>query len=147
MEVRRVDAKSRSVDVTRKTVKPAEAKEAKEKYGLSKKVHVIMRATAVILKIPVVELYEEWGWDLYDKFDHAFDAFRMILAEPELVFTKIDIPKEHQEALKTVIEKYIGIKPKKIRADFSATCTSFVGVELIKEAMALAKHTVNTKEW
>ena len=100
MEVRRVDAKSRSVDVTRKTVKPHEAREHKEKYIKSKKVHVIMRATAVALKTPVIELYEQWGWDLYEKFEHhAHDTLRIILAEPELVFVKLDIPKDHQEAL------------------------------------------------
>merc|ERR1712166_73735 len=147
MEVRRVDIKSKSVDVTRKTVKPHEAKDAKARYILSKKVHVIMRATAVALKTPVIELYEEWGWDLYDKFEHAYDALRIILAEPELVFDKIDISKEHQEALKTVINKYIGIKKMKIRGDFSATCTSSDGVELIKEAMAMAKHQVYSEDW
>lgn len=148
MEVRRVDVKSKSVDVTRKTVKPHEAKEHKANYIKSKKVHVIMRATAVALKTPVVDLYEQWGWDLYEKFEHhAHDTLRIILAEPELVFVKLDIPKDHQEALQQVIIKYIGIKPKKIRADFSATCTSFEGVELIKEAMAMARHIVNCKEW
>ena len=147
MEVKRVDVKSKSVDVTRKTVKPHEAKEHKGKYILSKKVHNIMKSTAVALKIPVIDLYEEWGWDLYDNFEHAYDAFRIILAEPEVVFSKIDIPEDHQEALKQLIIKYIGIKPKKIRADFSATCTSFEGVELIKEAMGKAKHAVCCKDW
>jgi len=58
MEVRRVDYKTKSVDVTRKTVKDSERKEAMEKFKKAKKVHAIMRATAVALKIPVLELYE-----------------------------------------------------------------------------------------
>ena len=42
-----------------------------------------MRVTAVALKTNALKLYEDWGWDLYDKFDHAYDAFRIALAEPE----------------------------------------------------------------
>jgi len=38
-----------------------------------------MRACAVQLKTPVEELYEEWGWDLYDLFEHALDAFRIAI--------------------------------------------------------------------
>jgi len=95
MEVRRVDNKSRSVDVTRKTVKPNEASTAMENFKASKKVHAIMRAVAVKLKTPVEEIYEQWGWDLYDKYEHAFDAFRIAMQNPEQVYSKIDIPERH----------------------------------------------------
>jgi len=79
MEVRRVDEKSQSVDVTRKSVKEGEAEVAMTRFKNSKKVHAIMKACAVQLKTPVEELYEEWGWDLYDKFEHALDAFRIVV--------------------------------------------------------------------
>jgi translation initiation factor 2 alpha subunit (eIF-2alpha) len=40
-----------------------------------------MRQTAIKLKTPVEQLYEQFGWDLYDKcgFEHAFDAFRVAM--------------------------------------------------------------------
>ena len=38
-----------------------------------------MRQTAVKLNKNVEQLYEEFGWDLYDQFDHAYDAFRIAL--------------------------------------------------------------------
>lgn len=37
--------------------------------------------------------------------------------------------------------------PLKIRVDFALTCTSFEGVDVIKEALLTAKHQVNTDEW
>ena len=117
------------------------------RFKNAKKVHAIMRSCAVQLKTPVEELYEEWGWDLYDKFDHAFDAFRIAVQNPEAVLKEIDISKKHSEVLLAMIEKKIGMKPKKIRADFSLTCTSIKGVDLIKEAMLTAKHTVNRDGW
>ena len=79
-----------------------------DKFKKAKKVHAIMRATAVALKTPVIELYEQWGWDLYDPpFEHAFDAFRIALSEPEQVFPKVKIPEKHKEALLKIIESKI----------------------------------------
>jgi len=37
--------------------------------------------------------------------------------------------------------------PLKIRVDFSLTCTSFEGVDVIKEALLTAKHRVNDETW
>jgi translation initiation factor 2 alpha subunit (eIF-2alpha) len=36
-----------------------------------------MCQTAIKLQIKVEDLYDRWGWDLYEKFEHAFDAFRI----------------------------------------------------------------------
>ena len=147
MEARRVDKNNKSVDVTRKTLKEVDKLEAMERFKKSKKVHAIMRATAVSLKTPVLELYEEWGWDLYDEYEHAFDALRIALVEPEEVFTKINISEKHKEALLKVIEAKIPMQPKKIGANFSLTCTGIGGIDLIKEALLTAKHAVNINGW
>ena len=32
------------------------------------------------------KLYEKFGWDLYDKFEHAYDAFKLAMNDPEAVF-------------------------------------------------------------
>jgi translation initiation factor 2 subunit 1 len=37
--------------------------------------------------------------------------------------------------------------PLKIRVDFALTCTTFEGVEVIKEALLTAKHIVNVDGW
>ena len=83
MDVRRVDVKTKSVDLSRKSIKPEDRQDAMDRFKKAKKVHAIMRVTAVALKTNALKLYEDWGWDLYDKFDHAYDAFRIALAEPE----------------------------------------------------------------
>lgn len=46
-----------------------------------------MRQTAIKLQVPLEQLYESWCWDLYDKFDHAYDAFRVVLSDPEAIFS------------------------------------------------------------
>ena len=95
MEVLRVDEEKKCIDLSKKNMKADAIDEAYKRYIASKKVHAIMRQTAIKLKTPVIELYERWGWDLYDNFEHAHDAFRIALSDPQTVFSQIDIPEEH----------------------------------------------------
>jgi translation initiation factor 2 alpha subunit (eIF-2alpha) len=42
-------------------------------------VHNIMKKVAFQLDCKIIDLYEQFGWDLYDKYDHALDAFKQIM--------------------------------------------------------------------
>ena len=42
-------------------------------------VHNILKEVAMKLNCKLIELYESFGWDLYDKYEHAYDAFKMIM--------------------------------------------------------------------
>lgn len=79
MVVIRVDKEKRYVDLSKKKVLPEEAAKREKFFKKAKMVHNIMKETAVKLDCYLIELYEKFGWDLYDKFDHAFDAFRLSL--------------------------------------------------------------------
>lgn len=41
----------------------------------------------------------------------------------------------------------IASNPLKIRVDFALTCTSFDGIDVIREALLTAKHRVNDQNW
>jgi hypothetical protein len=30
--------------------------------------------------VPVIDLYNQFGWDLYKKYGHAYDAFKLIVS-------------------------------------------------------------------
>ena len=79
MEVLRVDNQSMCIDLSKKSIQPDAHDDAVKRYKKAKQVHTIMSQTAIKLNIPVEELYSKWGWDLYDRFEHAFDAFRIAL--------------------------------------------------------------------
>jgi len=82
MEVLRVDEEKMYIDLSKKSMMPDSREEAEKRWKKSKKVHEIMFEVALKLKIEnVEELYEAWGWDMYEKcgFDHAFDAMRVAL--------------------------------------------------------------------
>lgn len=80
MEVLRVDEEKHYVDLGKKSLKPDEVDEADKRYKKSKKVHEIMIECAIKMKQPIEQLYEGWGWDLYDLgYDNAIDALRVCM--------------------------------------------------------------------
>jgi translation initiation factor 2 subunit 1 len=70
-----------------------------------------------------------------------------VFSDPEAIFSKVDIPKEHQAVLIETIRIKIASNPMKIRVDFALTCTSFDGIDVIREALLTAKHQVNDNDW
>ena len=80
MEVLRIDERG-NIDLSRKNILPESLEEAEENFKKSKKVHEVMIETSIKAKCGIEELYEAWGWDLYDKcgFEHALDALRVAL--------------------------------------------------------------------
>jgi len=108
-----------------------------------------MFEVAMKLKTPIETLYEAWGWDIYEKcgFEHALDALRVAMQDPELIFSKITISADHKEKLIETLNRKLTVHPFKIRVDFTLTCTGYDGVEAIKEALLTAKHEVNDETW
>ena len=117
MEVMRVDAEKRCIDLSKKSLKEDQKEAAMQRYKKAKIVHAIMRQTAVKLKTPVLELYEKFGWDLYDQFEHAYDAFRIALSDTKTAFAKVDIKPEQLEVLMDTIRRKMSTNPLKIRCD------------------------------
>lgn len=71
----------------------------------------------------------------------------MIFRDPDAVFSKVNITKEQREALLKTINNKMSSKDLKIRVDFALTCTSFDGVDVIREALLTAKQKVNVDGW
>ena len=81
MEVLRVDEEKMYIDLSKKSLMSDSIDEANKRWTKSKKVHEIMFEVAMKLKTPIEQLYEQWGWDLYESagFDHALDAMRVAM--------------------------------------------------------------------
>jgi translation initiation factor 2 subunit 1 len=89
MMVYKVDKDKGYIDLSKKQVQPDEAIEAEKKYKKSKMVHNILKEVAVKLNCKVQELYETFVWDLYEKYDHAYTAFKQIMVDQETVYSKL----------------------------------------------------------
>jgi translation initiation factor 2 subunit 1 len=94
MQVIGVDQKGGFIDLSKRTVQLQDVETKKKEFDKAKIVHLILRLTAFNMQCKLIELYEAFGWDLYDKFGHAYDAFKMCLSDPDLVFSKVTITEE-----------------------------------------------------
>lgn len=79
MMVIRVDKEKRYIDLSKKKVQPEEAVNCEKHFKKAKMVHNILKQMAVKMDCTLLSLYEDFGWDLYDKFGHAYDSFRLIM--------------------------------------------------------------------
>ena len=119
MQIISVDQEGGFIDLSKRTVQPTDIEEKRKQFDKSKVVHLIMRLTAFNLKCKTQELYEDFGWDLYDNFDHAYDAFKLALTDPDIVFEKVNITEAQKTALLANIHKKMASQPIKLRSRFN----------------------------
>ncbi|XVF52800.1 hypothetical protein PTKIN_Ptkin05aG0047800 [Pterospermum kingtungense] len=108
------------------------------------------------------ELYNKIGWPLYRKYGHAFEAFKIIVTDPDSVLNTLTsevkkpgpdgqevtevvpaVTEEVKDALVKNIRRRMTPQPLKIRADVEMKCFQFDGVLHIKEAMRQAEAAGN----
>ncbi len=146
MMVIRVDKDKRYIDLSKKKVLATDAIVSEKHFKKAKMVHNILKQVATKLECTLLELYEKFGWDLYDKYTHAFDAFRLIMNDPEQVFAHIDITDEQKKALIEAISRKMAPSAVKIRCDFELTCFTYEGIDAIREALLAAKKAVSDEQ-
>ncbi|KNE58547.1 hypothetical protein AMAG_04113 [Allomyces macrogynus ATCC 38327] len=133
--VLRVDKEKGYIDLSKRRVAPEDIAKCEEKFNKSKAVHSIMRHVAEKCDVPLNELYEQFGWPLYKKFGHAYEAFKLAIAEPEKVFEGLEIEPAIYEELIANIKRRMTPQPVKIRADVEVTCFTYEGIDAIKTAL------------
>ncbi|CAI9091769.1 OLC1v1026880C3 [Oldenlandia corymbosa var. corymbosa] len=160
--VLRVDKEKGYIDLSKRRVSEEDIAACEERYNKSKLVHSIMRHVAETLKIDLEDLYIHIGWPLYRKYGHAFEAFKLIVNDPDSVLNSLtrevkEIGPDGQEVTKVVpavteevkdslvknIRRRMTPQPLKIRADIEMKCFQFDGVLHIKEAMRKAEAAGN----
>ncbi|XP_047953476.1 eukaryotic translation initiation factor 2 subunit alpha homolog, partial [Salvia hispanica] len=128
----------------------------------SKLVHSIMRHVAETMSVDLEDLYIHVGWPLYKKYGHAFEAFKVMVNDPNSVLDTLTreitevgpdgqevkkvvpaISEEVKDALVKNIRRRMTPQPLKIRADIEMKCFQFDGVLHIKEAMRKAEAVGN----
>eukprot|EP00268_Persea_americana_P051496 TRINITY_DN5697_c0_g1_i4.p1 TRINITY_DN5697_c0_g1~~TRINITY_DN5697_c0_g1_i4.p1 ORF type:complete len:344 (-),score=74.85 TRINITY_DN5697_c0_g1_i4:830-1861(-) len=160
--VLRVDKEKGYIDLSKRRVSEEDIQACEERYNKSKLVHSIMRHVAETMQLDLEDLYIHVGWPLYRKYGHAFEAFKLIVTDPDSVLNSLtrevkEIGPDGQEVTKVVpamseevkdaliknIRRRMTPQPLKIRADIEMKCFQFDGVLHIKEAMRKAEATGN----
>eukprot|EP00172_Hildenbrandia_rubra_P000136 Plantae.Rhodophyta-Hildenbrandia_rubra.ctg10610.p1 GENE.Plantae.Rhodophyta-Hildenbrandia_rubra.ctg10610~~Plantae.Rhodophyta-Hildenbrandia_rubra.ctg10610.p1 ORF type:complete len:330 (+),score=76.32 Plantae.Rhodophyta-Hildenbrandia_rubra.ctg10610:1289-2278(+) len=141
----RVDKEKGYIDLSKRRVAPEDIERIREKWNKSRAVHSIVRNIAKNTDTDMEELYKRWGWPLYKKYGHAYDAFKSAAKDPEAVLEGLDItPKEKEELMKN-IEMRLTPQPIKMRADVEVTCFRYEGIDAIKAALK-AGESVGSEE-
>ncbi|XVF52803.1 hypothetical protein PTKIN_Ptkin05aG0048000 [Pterospermum kingtungense] len=149
--VLRVDKEKGYIDLSKRRVSEEDIQACEERYNKSKLVHSIMRHVAETLDIDLEELYIKIGWPLYRKYGHAFEAFKIIVTDPDSVLNTLTsevkkpgpdgqevtevvpaVTEEVKDALVKNIRRRMTPQPLKIRADVEMKCFQFDGVLHIK---------------
>jgi translation initiation factor 2 subunit 1 len=147
--VLRVDKEKGYIDLSKRRVAPEDIVAAEKKFNKSKSVHSIMRHVSETCRIRMEELYQMFCWDLYKRFGHAEDAFKLCLTEPEQVLGKYNLPKELYDNLLKNIGRRLMPQAVKVRADIELSCFTYEGIDAIKAALkageACGSNDVNVK--
>ncbi|KAJ2063010.1 hypothetical protein GGI17_002053 [Coemansia sp. S146] len=141
----RVDKEKGYIDLSKRQASPEEVRKCREKFERSKTVHSIVVNVAKNLGLEAEDLYKRFGWPLYKKYGHAYDAFKLAITDYDEVLGEYNLEPELKKELMTFITRRLAPKNSKLRADFEMTCYSFQGVEAIRKALKAAE-SVSTKE-
>ncbi|KAI8321618.1 hypothetical protein GQ54DRAFT_297882 [Martensiomyces pterosporus] len=137
--VLRVDKEKGYIDLSKRQAAPEDAQKCEEKYQKSKAVHSIINHVAKKLGQDIEDLYTQFGWPLYKKYGHAYDAFKLAIANPEAIFDEFGLGKEVLDELMVNIRRRLTPQPVKIRADIEVSCFGYQGVEAIRKALKAAE--------
>jgi len=133
--VLRVDREKGYIDLSKRRVSPEDIQKCEEKFNKSKAVHSIIRHVSETCKLPVLELYQSFGWDLYKKYGHAYDAFKLAVTQPDKILSTYKVRDDVKNALLKNISRRLTPQAVKIRADLEVTCFGYEGIDAIKDAL------------
>mmetsp|Transcript_10392 Transcript_10392/g.18957 ORF Transcript_10392/g.18957 Transcript_10392/m.18957 type:complete len:310 (-) Transcript_10392:344-1273(-) len=133
--VLRVDKDKGYIDLSKRRVSAEDVDKLEFKYNKSKQVHSIMRQVSETCKIPMIQLYEAWGWDLYKRFGHAYDAFKVLVGTPDKVVGQYNLEEKVKASLIKTVKRRLTPQPIKIRADIEVTCFAYEGIDAVKAAL------------
>ncbi|KAJ1782456.1 hypothetical protein LPJ59_006805 [Coemansia sp. RSA 2399] len=143
--VQRVDTEKGYIDLSKSKVMPEEAEKCNERYQKSKMVHSVITHVAKKMDMEPEALYEKVGWPLYKKYGHAYDAFKLAIANPEAVLGEFGMDSALLEELMANISRKFTPQKVKLRADLEIQCYGFEGVEAVRKAIKAAE-SVSTEE-
>ena len=140
--VLRVDKEKGYIDLSKRRVSPEDVAACEDKFNKAKAVHGVLRHLAERRKFYLEDLYERIAWPLYRKYGHAYDAFKIALAEEQGggsdtddPFASLDVPADVIDELKLYIRRRLAPQPIKIRADVEVSCFTYDGIDAIRDAL------------
>merc|ERR1712216_151802 len=136
--VLRVDQEKGYIDLSKRRVSPEDVQKCDERFQRSKAVHSILRHVSEVGHTDMEALYRMTAWPLYEKFGHAYEAFRAAITDPDSIFNEDNMPgldPSLKDMMLDNIKKRLTPTAVKIRADIEVTCFEYEGITAIKGAL------------
>lgn len=144
VRVVRVDEVKGYIDLSKVKVQYEDKNICLERYNNSKTVHSIIRTLVESSNYEIEDLYKSLVWPLYlsKLYKHPLDAYKEALNNPQKVFNLLQIKDEGiKEKLINEIKRRLPTQLLKCFSEFELSCTSFNGIDDIKEALKVgSKH-------
>jgi len=140
--VLRVDKEKGYIDLSKRRVSPEDVAQTEEKFNKSKAVHSIMRHVAETCKRELDTLYTGFGWPMYKKYGHAYEAFKRCVAsdkEADALVAEFGLDDEVKDSLIKNIRRRLTPQPVKLRADVEVTCFAYEGVDAVRDSLVEAQ--------
>ena len=90
--VLRVDKEKGYIDLSKRRVSPEDVQKCDERFQRSKAVHSILRHVSEVCSVEMEGLYTQTAWPLYQKYGHAYEAFRAAITDPDSIFNEETMP-------------------------------------------------------
>ncbi len=136
VNVLRVDENKGFIDLSKSVMTPKDCEKGIEKYEKAKLVHLIANQICERLNIDYIEFCEKFIWKLYDKYEHAYIAFRIINEDDaNIIFKDFEFDDNTKKIIIEEIKKKMISPISKIRGDFEIKCFTENGIDSIKEAL------------
>lgn len=138
--VLRVDKENGYIDLSKRRVSAEEIAKCEERYSKAGAVHSVMKHVAISEKVDLESVYTSVGWPLYEKYSHAYNAFKLLLTgSDEDIFEGIDISESRKKRIVDYVLVHLAPQPVRIRADFEITCFSYDGIDAIRDSLLLGE--------
>jgi translation initiation factor 2 subunit 1 len=145
--VLRVDEEKGYIDLSKRRVDATDIAKCEEKYAKSRAVHSILRNVSEKTGFPLLHLYEQFGWDLHKRYEHAYTAFQLMVSNADEVLAPYEsvIDPSVRKCLVDNVKLRLTPQALKFRADLEVTCFAYAGINAIKKALLSGK-ACETKE-
>lgn len=144
--VLRVDKEKGYIDLSKRRVTEEDIAACEEKFNKSMQVHSMLSRVAKTCNTELIKLYKQFGWAMYKKYGHAYDAFKKVVSGDEALLDEFEMSDDVKKALLHNIKRRLTPQPHSIRATVEVTCFGYQGIDAIKEALFAGQEVVPEKK-
>lgn len=134
LQVLGVNESTGSVDLSKKMLTKDDIDKGNTHYQMSRKYHNLMRRVADVCESQVLDLYESFGWNLYEQHGnvHPLQILEQSLNDGS-VLDRYQIPKEYFDSFIDTVKKRVQLQQVKYETEISVSCYSPNGTDTLIE--------------